>query len=338
MSTDFVLVEVLGSHERVASRTGVALSDNRRSFVIGRSALADIVLDDEYVAARHVELQVSPAGEVLANDLDTLNGIKIAGTLYRGAGHRVAPGSELLVGRTRLRIRTADESLAPERRDDEARGVVQRNPAWAAGIGVALCILLIAYTSWLGAPREVSPIFVYASMAFLAAAGTWIALWGLITRVTLGEWRWVRHAAVIFCVAALFYFCEMVLEFAGFVVALPHWEAQDILLTGVMAALALYGHLTVAAHLGRRRAMATAALLPALAVATFLWLQSRNQVLNVNRIAERAAVYPPSLRLSTAKPLDAFFERSTALKDAAHRKRDAMPREGAEGESEWSGD
>ncbi|MEO7403331.1 MAG: FHA domain-containing protein, partial [Burkholderiales bacterium] len=184
MSTDFVLVEVLGSHDRVASRTRVALSDDRRSFVIGRGAQADIVLDDEYVAARHVELQVSPAGGLLANDLDTLNGITIAGARYRGAGHRVAPGSEMLVGRTRLRIRSADESLAPEKHDDEARGVVQRDPAWSAGVGVVLCILFIAYTSWLGAPREVSPIFVYASMAFLAAAGVWIAVWGLITRVT----------------------------------------------------------------------------------------------------------------------------------------------------------
>ena len=62
MSTDRIVVEVLGGHDRVRSRTLVALSAAKRSVTIGRGALADIILDDEYVAALHAEVAVSADG------------------------------------------------------------------------------------------------------------------------------------------------------------------------------------------------------------------------------------------------------------------------------------
>lgn len=338
LSAGEILVEVLGPHDRVLARSRFAALDGDRVILVGRGAMADIVLDDDYAAVRHAEIRLTPEGEVRVTDLGSVNGICIGGKRLRGlAQHRLEAG-EIQIGRTRLRIRTDKEKLPAEKRDEELRGLRLRHPAWAALAGVLVGVGFIAHASWVGAPRDFWSSFVSALMPATLTAGLWIAVWSLISRVSTGEWRWLRNAAVFFVIAALYYATEAALELAGFAFSLPAWENQGTILGAIFAALFLTGHLANTSRLSRRHVFVLAWLLPALALAALLWVRARDELLNVNRISERHTLYPPGFRVREAGSIEDYFARATQLKQEADRRRKAMPRGLQGGEEDWDGD
>src|SRR6202008_3193507 len=60
VSPDIVVIETLGSHGRLHARDRVALTPEKQQVTIGRSALADVVLDDQYAAPLHASIEVAP--------------------------------------------------------------------------------------------------------------------------------------------------------------------------------------------------------------------------------------------------------------------------------------
>ncbi len=324
MSADSVVVEVVGGHDRVRARTRVALSEAKRTFTIGRGALADVILDDDFVAILHARIDVGVAGELNVSDLGTVNGIVVAGKRHRGAHNLALVNGELQVGRTRLRIRTAAETLAPEKPDDEALGATLRRRAGVAALGGILCMGLVAYSSWLGAPRDTASVIVIWLIAALGITGLWVTLWALLARVLQGEWRWIRHAMIFFWMTAAYLLVDSLLNVGWFALALPHWEPRDTLIALVAISLTLYFHLTSASALGRRSAFVAACLVPALAVGAVEWVRGRNQARDVNHIGIRNQIYPPAVRLRGAASLEDFFSNAALLKAGADKKRKGM--------------
>ena len=324
MSADSVVVEVVGGHDRVRARTRVALSEAKRTFTIGRGALADVILDDDFVAILHVRIDVGMTGELNVSDLGTVNGIVVAGKRHRGAHNLALANDELQVGRTRLRIRTAAETLAPEKPDDEALGATLRRRAGVAALGGTLCMGLVAYSSWLGAPRDTASVIVIWLIAALGITGLWVTLWALLARVLQGEWRWIRHAMIFFWMTAAYLLVDSLLNVGWFALSLPHWEPRDTLIAVVAISLTLYFHLTSASALGRRSAFVAACLVPALAVGAVEWVRGRNQARDVNHIGIRNQIYPPAVRLRGAASLEDFFSSAALLKAGADKKRKGM--------------
>jgi hypothetical protein len=79
----------------------------RGSVVIGRSAEADIVLDDLQVSRQHARVTENKGGAVV-EDLQSANGTFINhAELFSPA--RLDPGDELLIGVTVLQLRTREE-------------------------------------------------------------------------------------------------------------------------------------------------------------------------------------------------------------------------------------
>jgi hypothetical protein len=328
MSADGVVVEVLGGHDRVRARTRVTLSEVKRTFTVGRGALADVILDDDFVAILHARIEVGEGGELKVSDLGTVNGVVVAGKRHRGAQNLALANGELQVGRTRLRIRTAAETLAPEKPDDEALGATLRNRAGVAALGGTLCMALVAYSSWLGAPRDTASVIVIWLIAALGITGLWITLWALLARVLQGEWRWVRHAMIFFWMTAAYLLVDNLLHVSWFALSLPNWEPRDTLIALVAISMTLYFHLTTASALGRRSAFVAACLVPALAVGAVEWVRARNQARDVNHIGIRNQIYPPALRLRGAANLEDFFSNAALLKSGADNKRKGMRGDG----------
>ena len=327
MSTDRIVVEVLGGHDRVRSRTLVALSAAKRSVTIGRGALADIILDDEYVAALHAEVAVSADGALTVSDLGSVNGIAVAGKRYRGAQHLALEQGELQVGRTRLRLRTTDETLPAEKPDHEAIGVGLRNRTGFATAGGCVFVCLVAYTSWLDAPRDTIGAVVIAMAIALGLASVWVAGWAFLARMLQGEWRWTAHAVIFFWVCAVFFLVDGLLDLSWFSLSLPYWKYRNTGISLVAIALALYWHLTTASGLSRRRAALVACLFPALGAGALEWVAARNHARDVNYIVAPDQIYPPALRLSSATSLTDFFNDAAQLKTGADRKRKQLKRD-----------
>ncbi len=319
-----VLVEILGGHGRVLTRERVSLTGEHRVFTIGRSIRADVALDDAYAAALHVSVEITPDGEILVTDLGSANGIIVAGERHQNAQSLELADGLLQVGRTRIKVRTTHEDLAPEKSDQLRPSSILRDPAWIAGAGALVGGMQLAYGSWLAAPRDLATIIVTTLISGALAAGGWVAFWALLTRVMQGEWRWLRHAAIFLSVAALFVAINGVLELCWFMFSLPQWSTRAAWVGALAFGCALYLHLMHASSLTPRRAAWIACLIPALSGGAGQWVQARYQMRDVNYIATSVRIYPPSLRLRAASTVENYFQDSAALRDAADKSRKAI--------------
>ena len=293
VTVEAVVVEVLDSHGWVHARERLSLSADRRSFTVGRSAAADVMLDDPFVAALHVAIEVTPEGLVRATDLGSVNGI-----IIKAQRHRHAQGLELSdglvqVGRTHLRVRTRREALAAEKPDhasgDSRAGLI-------AYSGALACALFIGYYSWVAAPWDPATVIAISVMKVLPVAGLWIAFWALLSRVATGEWRWMTHAAILFGICAAVLALDWGLDLASFVFAVPQWLWRDPLLLIATAALALYWHLTRGSTMKQRTAALVAVLLPAVVIGATAWTNMREQGIQTDGVAAwRGLSGPPGL-------------------------------------------
>lgn len=319
------LIEILDSHGRVHWRERVALTAEKRQFCIGRAIDTDVTLDDAYAAAHHVEIEVTPDGKLLASDLDTHNGVVIGGKRHHGAKRIEVPDGLLQVGRTRLRIRTTHDTLPQEKADQLRPASVLHNPAWIAGLGAVAGVTQLLYSNWLGAPRDLTSVVVTALISALAAAGVWIAFWALLSRVILGEWRWLRHTAIFLGVAVVFYAVNGLLDLSWFAFSLPHWANRATWAGAIGFACALFLHLINASNVTPKRAALLACIVPVLSGGASLWVQERSQMRDVNYIGTGLRIYPPALRLTGAVTVDNYFATAAQLRGAADKKRKAMP-------------
>ena len=339
MTSETVLVEILDSHGRVQSRERVTLSGDKPAFTIGRSVHADVTLDDPHAAALHASVTLSPEYRVLVSDLGSVNGIVAGGKRHRASDS--AGEAKLLeltdgllqIGRTRLRLRTAHENLAPEKPDQLRPASILHDPAWIAGIGAAAGAAQLIYGNWLGAPRDLATLVVTTLISGVLGASAWVAFWALLSRVILGEWRWLRHAAIFLGIAAVFVAINGILELGWFTFSLPQWSARAAWVGALAFGCALYLHLTQASNITARRAAMIACIVPALSGISSQWVLERYQMRDVNHIGTSLRIYPPSLRLGSAGTVDDYFKHAAALRDASDKKRKATPADEDDGES-----
>jgi len=316
-----VLIEILDSHGRVQMRERIALNAGKRTFTLGRAVAADVTLDDAHAAALHATVEITPEGSMLVSDLNSTNGIIVSGKRHRNAQSIEISDGLLQIGRTRLRLRTTHEKLAPEKPDHLRPASILHDPACLAGIGALAGVAQLGYTTWLGVPRDLATILVTTLISAIAAASVWVAFWALLSRMLRGEWRWLRHAAIFLGVAAVFFAINGLLELGWFVFSLPQWSTRAAWVGAIALGCALYLHLIHASNITARRAAIVACIVPALSGGAGQWVQERLQMRDVNYIGASLRIYPPSLRLRAAGTAEAYFQSATALREAADKKR-----------------
>ena len=329
-----VLIEILDSHGRVQMRERLELVDGRRTFTLGRAVEADVTMDDAHVAALHAAVEITTDGRMLVSDLDTVNGLVIAGKRHRGARNMEIADGLLQIGRTRLRVRAAHQKLPPEMPDQLRPASALRDPAWIAGIGALTGAAQLGYVTWLEAPRDLATLFVTTLISAILASGVWVAFWALLSRMLRGEWRWLRHAAIFLGVAALFFAINGLLELGCFVFSLPQWSARAAWVGAVAFGCVLYLHLINASNIAARRAIMVACIVPALSGGAGQWVLDRQQMRDVNHIGASLRIYPPSLRLRAAGTVEDFFQSTAALQEAADNKRKSTGADEDDGESD----
>ena len=334
-----VLIEILDSHGRVQSRERIALTDEKRTFTIGRAVHADVTLDDAHAAAMHASVEITADGKVRVSDLGSVNGVIVSGKRQRNIGStgdalnlQITDGL-LQVGRTRLRIRTAHENLAPEKPDQLRPASMLHDPAWIAGFGALAGFAQLIYSNWLGAPRDLATLIVTTLSSAMLGAGAWVAFWALLSRVMQGEWRWLRHAAIFLGIAALFVAINGVLELGWFLFSLPQWSTRAAWVGAVAVGCALYLHLMHASNITARRAALIACLIPAISGGASQWVLDRYQQRDVNHIGTSLRIYPPSLRLGAAGAVENYFQSAAALRDVSDKKRKTTQADEDDGES-----
>jgi hypothetical protein len=317
------LVEVLSAHGRVEYRERFDVPEGGRKIKLGRSLDADVILDDPHVAALHAAIGIDADGAVTITDLESRNGIIVAGRRQRGT--MPIGNGEFKLGRTRLRVRTDGAPLAPERTDHEMDLSLVRNVSWVASISAAAWLAIVFYVTWLEAPRDFPTTFAGTLSFALAISAAWVSIWALLARMLQGEWRWLTHAAIFFGISAVVFVLDVILDVGLFALGLPQGRWRETVLIALGLALLLHLHLINVSAIRRRTALVFAGLLPILIIGTTAWVQARSQARDVNHISVREKLYPPALRLRAGIGVDEYFASAAKLKAQADEKRRALP-------------
>lgn len=196
-------------------RTGAVLTRARMAaypFVIGRALDAALLLDDPHVDARHAQIETDEFGGLVLTDLGSVNGLHAAvhgrATPERAARVAVTSGSEVVIGRTRLRFR--DEQ-------DAVPAAVPLHPAaplgalrWHERPGARLAIVVAAVTwigvaTWLGSDsRSGASDAVSVALAAFVLGALWAGIWAAVSRVVVHQARFGAHLGITFLAVLVF--------------------------------------------------------------------------------------------------------------------------------------
>lgn len=298
-------IEVLSRGGDVASRQRVDSEEAR----IGRAFDNDVVVDDPHVAPHHLRIYRGEDGELVAEDLNTLNGLYPEHGADRVPVLRLAKEPGIRIGRTTLRVHDGAHPVAPEKLLTPPRA----HAAWAAGLGVALLAMLLGL-QWLNLTAQPSANAVFLPLlGFVTVLALWTSIWSVLSRIFFGQARFALQLriAVTACIALVLW--DYFTESASFAFAWRDMAEYAGLGAWAVLGAACYGHLHA---IGPRHMRAAMGLVIALIVAGAL-LQYFGRSETRKLVGQRATLgdlRPPAFRLQPLASADEFFKKAEGAK------------------------
>lgn len=312
-----MLVEQVGPHGHPVLRQRFAGAG--AECLVGRDLGCDIVLDDEHAAARHAVLTVLEDGRVHVRDLGTKNGTRVDGRRIPAETGAVLEQGEIIVGSTRLRIRTPHVPSGPER--VFRRDFVRRHRTLLATTGVSASIAFGGFLQWLKAPSSLLLGVTSAALVVLGAIALWSGLWALTTKLNHGSWHLRVHVAIVSIGAA---FCAWGYWLAGVVAFATQWAVLarlGVAVVGATALAALYLHLREATAYGRRISLALAGA-ATVVIGAVAWVVAIGfEEGSVNRVDLGPDVRLGAQRMVPNRDLADYLAEIEELRRAAARER-----------------
>jgi hypothetical protein len=313
-----IWVEVLSRHHRdVAARHRFAQAEVR----IGRGYDNDLVIDDPYVAVHHLRLYRSEAGDLVAEDIGSANGLFVDGDPRRLERVTLDGDRIIRIGGVQLRVREPGYAV-PRERLEQAPGRL-----WPAAVALPLAILAIeALSLWLsetGEPklsRYVTPLIDVSGLALV-----WTAVWTVLSRVFAGRARFERNFIIGLAGLLAYSLYDEFAQFAAFSLAWRVPIAYEYVAMWAILGIVCYGHIQLLGASPRLSAAAIAAV-ALLAIATQSLTQSEARA-DFGQPSYLRRLMPPALRLAPLKSEAAFFSEVERLKGQidADRKQPPAP-------------
>lgn len=313
-----MLVEVLDVHGHTQQRQRVGSAGGQCR--IGRSLTCDMIIDDGFAAPEHTLLTLQGDGRVLVQDLGSRNGTRIDGRLVDRNDGQVIAGGELRIGKTRVRVRTANEApLEPER--PFRRDPLRRHRTLLAVAGLLLCLAFAAFLQWTWAPERLAQQVLIAELLVVAGLAVWVGAWSLVSRLTVGAWQVRIHLAIAASCVALWVWGYWLYTVAAFALQW-RWLGPFMVGLGALVALAAaYLHLRNATQFARLASLSLALLAPLFCGGVFWLVDLQIDPRTVNRVEHGARIFPPSLRLAPSMNPGDYLSDAEALKREANRNR-----------------
>ncbi len=281
---------------------------------IGRALDNDIVLDDPHVAAHHLDL-IQDKGRIRFTVGETCNGVRINGQTHVAGGSGIWPGhSELHLGHTLLRLRTAAEPLP-----DEVR-------LFRAGLGLGMASILslgfVAYAfmgweSWLGMGGEavlwrvLAPLFI--GFTFLLAF--WAGGWSLVSKLFTKRLQFARHLRLALLWVLVMMIADELAKLIAFAINWSALERYGTLLALVGVGVLVAAHLRIVAPRRAPQLAAGVALLTLAGMSAYM-LATYGKTRHVSDQHYMSSLYPPGLRLSKGVSAETFAAQVGGLKAA----------------------
>lgn len=314
--TTLGLIEAFDRHGALLARAPIT----RWPVTVGRALDCDLVLDDPFVAPRHLRIDraVDEPRTVQVKVLETRNGARLL-RKHHGQGERFdwPDATPIDLGRSHLALRLADAPIADEQ-------ALPQFPWRTVGTTAALAMLVVLAalaSSWLEARDTAQylkslPLVLLTTLVVVAA---WSGLWSAANKVFGGQlrfWRHVRIACAAYLVADGVQLLSYLTAFAFSLEALSQFAPVLIVLVLVGT---LYAHL--ATVLPRRRVGLAWMVAAMVVLGVPSWLGA--QWLNRMRLGSElymSSLFPPSLRVAPAVPVEQFLQDTESLRGKLDRR------------------
>lgn len=179
---------------------------------IGRGYDNDVVLPDPHISANHLRLDASEDGWTIT-DLDSMNGLQVLKNPSPDASVLVS-GSEIKVGRTRLRIVANTHPLEATKllhRLERDSSQLNRVSVWLPLLLTVIVVQIVALYAGTVAEWEwknAIPVILSAQLAIFVGA----LLWGLVGRLVKQEAHLLGQYSLILLASLVFTGCEWLLS------------------------------------------------------------------------------------------------------------------------------
>lgn len=305
------VVEILGRRGEVVARERIT----RWPAVVGRAFDADVLVNDEYIAARH--LRISDAGENFSiEDLGSLNGFQLIGkgaVSITGSPAAVSPGSIVRLGHTQIRIWRPDSPVTAE-----LPSPCRNAKAWPISLAwFVLAIALAGLSGWLngtGPGRDGDITFFM--LAWAGVIVVWSGAWWLSDNHAREGTSFVAHAGIGSMIVALGMAGQYAVETLSFAFGLfdaGHWENGDI---SDWAAISygVYRHLCLVSRRARWVQALIACLCVGVVIFSVRFVNTEQENMEYGKMKISSIMRPNWLRLIEGQSVDSFLDK--ALKNS----------------------
>lgn len=309
-------VEVLGRHGDVLARHPVHHWPVRA----GRGYDADIILDDPFVAPRHLQIEPAVDGRFRVTDLDSVNGISFPPSAQRVSSGEVGPDDIVRLGQTQIRVRAPSYAVRPEVRLRATS--MYRRPLSFAVMAAAL-LGLVVLNAWIAAVQQDERLYmVFPIVAVCTALGIWISLWSLVSRMVGGRANYAAHGFVACAGITALALAETLVEYASFGFHLRWLNYAGTAAAAAIFAYMLYRHLRLNSRAPRRTLGILAAIVSVVAFGAVAGLEMAGDSAREGMQSYDSTLKPPAFLWVQGITPEAFLGDAARLK----RKVDALAR------------
>ncbi len=290
---------------------------------IGRGYQNDLILYDPYVSQEHLKIVEDHAGWV-AQDLNSKNGLYLYGHPKTLPEIHLASGGEILIGKTRLRLLSSLHPVPSAVSISTNSKFWERIDALPNMMGLVLILfLLVVLQSYFDSIKNLS-LGKLASVAVgvIVTVVIWAGSWAFVGRL-------IKHRT-FFCAQlswiSLYYVASIILfEFSSYIrfFTCDHMIVitATLILFGVLFAVLLMGHLTMATAISLRKQMAASGMISLVII--LISLQFHFVIKNeFNPVPEfYSKLCPPFIKFKPARSIDKFIDDSKGLFVALEKRK-----------------
>ena len=302
-----IWIEILSRHRDVVSR--VRISGEQAT--VGRGYDNDVIVDDPYVAARHLLILRDEAGQLVAKDLGSVNGTFLDGSKSRIARLAIDGGEPLRIGQTLLRVRTGDYAVEPERKVLAERGKLSTIMVAAMTMTVLGFIALRVWLAQTGEPRlshYMNPLLTMTGVVLV-----WVGIWALVSRLLAGRSQFLRNLmiALVAVLASLLY--NELAKYSAFGLTWRVPVDYEYAATWLILGAACFLHLRAISARGTWLKGTIVVALTVLAIGVQA-LQRSEAFSDLGRQTSARLMLPPAFRTVPLRTPELFFANVAGLK------------------------
>jgi hypothetical protein len=306
---ELIFVEVLGRGGEVVQRHAV----DGLPATLGRGYDNDVILDDPYCAPHHLRLERGESGEPVLVDLGSRNGLYALDPTMRVARAAAGPEARFRIGHTQLRIRPQGYAV-PAEREDAAHAPWHRRPLPLVVLYAAALACVVAY-GFVSTVDRIEPLRL-AMPAIWITLGVcgWAAAWAFAGRALGARGNPAAHASIALAGLVFLFVVATVFGYAAFAFSSSVVDEGTIVPLALIAAWALYRHLTLVSRQPRSSLAFTAFGIVVGAVGVLSLADYAGQRDQLSRMAFLREIKTPAVRLVTGASPEAFFASAQELK------------------------